>query len=162
MVRSWRLGPQWVLMAVAWVGTACSPTPTGMPDYSCTPSIGLLPFFEFTNETAVFMTGRPAPGGASQVRVEIASVGAGAFDFVIWDVLDLIGYAQPPDSMTYMVEQNPTNGTATTSALITVYAETPPGEYGLKLRGLAHTGSFIEGSPVVVGECFRPFVLRVN
>ena len=45
---------------------------------------------------------------------------------------------------------------------ITVYAETPPGEYGLKLRGLAHTGSFIEGSPVVVGECFRPFVLRVN
>jgi hypothetical protein len=142
--------------------TACASTPTGLPDYFCTPSIGNYPDFELAGGDPSYDAVKPGASGVTVVTVPIAMVKDGPFDFVVWDVLDLVGYLQPPDTMQYTVDTNPTVGTATTFVSINVYAWTPVGDYGLKLRGLAYTGSFFEGASTVVGECFRPFVLSVR
>lgn len=159
--------PRHVLLA-ALVGSivlalaACARTPTGLPDFFCTPSIGNYPDFELAGGDPSYDAVKPGSGGVTVVTVPISKVTDGPFDYVLWDVLDLVGYLQPPDSMEYTVDTNPTDGSSTTFVSINVYAWTPVGDYGLKLRGLAHTGSFFEGTGTVVGECFRPFVLSVR
>lgn len=147
------------------VVSACATTPTGTAAFFCTTSIGDLPVFQLPGSQNPFTASRPSEGGVTQLEIAIV-VDPGAFDYADWDVLDLIGYNQPPDSMEFIIEYgDPNTGwpDAEDALLkINVYSWTPPGEYGLKVRGLAYTGEFFTGEGVLVGECFRTFVVSVQ
>jgi hypothetical protein len=148
-------------LAGAIVVAACTPTGTEPPPgYFCTTSIGNLPRFDLTGSP--YQAVRPGPSGVTIVEVAIANVQPGAFDFVMWDVLDDVAYNPAPDSMTFYVEENPTVGTASTVLKINVYDWTPTGTYALKVRGLAYEGSFFDDdADALVGECFNRFALVV-
>lgn len=142
---------------------ACATPPQGAGAYYCTTSIGSLPDFWLTDFSQGYEAVRPGSGGVTVVEVPIAGVQPGDFDYVLWDALQRVGYGQPPDTMEFYVEQNPTFGTASTVLRINVYDWTPVGTYELKVRGLAHQGSFYDSTgDELVGECFHDFELRVR
>jgi hypothetical protein len=149
-----------VLVMLLVVLAGCSRTvTTEVGEGSCTTAIGEHPKFELTGGPTFVASVHP--GGFLKATVPIESVQPGPFDFVQWDVLDLL-LAVDPDWLVWFPDLNPTLGTGTTVVNIHVYGNEPAGSYGLRLRGRAYAGSIMQGSPTLVGECFQPFVLRIN
>lgn len=147
------------LAAVLLAGCPSAAPPTSL---NCTPSVGLLPDFRLEGAEEPFRVTRPGMGGAAVVEIPLVDVKPGDFDWVLWNVLGATGYDEPPNTMEYVIEDNPTFGTQSTLVKVVVYAETPVNTYDLRVRGLAHTGSFFDGDFTVVGECFRAFRLIVD
>jgi hypothetical protein len=150
------LGLAMVLLALA----GCSrTTTTSVGPFYCTSAIGSHPQFVLTGGPTY--TASAHAGGFLTTSLPIESVQSGPFDFVQWDVLDLL-LAVEPDWLVWFTDMNPTMGTDTTVVNIHIYGNEPSGDYGLRLRGRAYAGSILEGTPTLVGECFQPFVLRID
>ena len=150
-------------LAGALVVAACTPLSNPKPlAHRCTTSIGNLPDFTLVNSGQPFLATRPATGGVTVVAVSV-EVEPGSFDYVLWDVLGAEDYDQPPDFLMYFVQDNPTFLNGPTVVEITVYEDTPVGDYELRVRGLAFEGTFFDDiEDAAVGECFHDFEVQVR
>jgi hypothetical protein len=150
-----------VLAVVVLALAGCSrTTTTGVGSFYCTSAIGSHPQFVLTGGPT--FTASPHAGGFLRASLPIESVETGPFDFVQWDVLDLLLTVEPDWLTWFTTGTNPTMGTDTNVVEIHIYGNEPAGDYGLRLSGRAYAGSVLEGTPTLVGECFQPFVLRIN
>jgi hypothetical protein len=135
------------LALITLVAAACTQSPTGLADFSC--STGSHPNFDLLLYS---YSTRDSP----YVKIPVTSVQNGPFDYVLWDVVQLFNTNEP--QFVTFADDPYTLGTALTNLNVHSYDEAP-GDYGLRVRGRAYSGSHPEGT--LVGECFRPVVLTV-
>jgi len=89
-----RRGAGALAIGAALALAGCAQSPVGGPTFTCATSIAEPPVFALIGGENAFMATRPGAGGVTVPTITI-SVEPEAFDFAVWDVLDLLGNHHP-------------------------------------------------------------------